>query len=190
MSNMKYFYDLKLLKKKSDPEIGISFTATRGNIDELPKLIRLCPELGVSVVKVSIARIFHHSLIGDLLLAHREYAFKVLDEAKKIANDIGIIINWPDLANPPDVCLQPFQSLFIKWNGHARVCCASAFFTPEPLSIYVGNINETPCDELWNSPNAVAAREGMLDKNKIHPVCKECAFINFNINAYDKCGIT
>lgn len=64
----------------------------------------------------------------------------------------------PD-STPPDgfLCRSPFEYVHIQANGDVYPCCPSKF------GKIIGNVNTMSLREAWNSPEANAVRESILD---------------------------
>lgn len=61
-------------------------------------------------------------------------------------------------------CLDAWCMAFVQVDGAVRLCCYSG---------PVGNLTEKPLDEVLNSPQAIAYREGLLTGNPL-PICANC----------------
>ena len=73
---------------------------------------------------------------------------------------------------PEFVCAQPFQRLFIMWDGVATPCC-----TDENRYYKMGDVNKESVHSVWHGPKARALRDAHLDrKYKEIDICAKCYF--------------
>ena len=71
-------------------------------------------------------------------------------------------------------CSQPFNSLYINWNGDVPLCSLSSQQVGEP-GLIIGNVSHTSLTEIWNGKTMRQYREGHLTKNPEQmPICKGC----------------
>jgi radical SAM protein with 4Fe4S-binding SPASM domain len=72
--------------------------------------------------------------------------------------------------NPDFVCAQPFQRMFIMWDGTCTPCC------PDVARKYVtGNVNNLTVKEIWEGPQYQKMREAQTSGNYFNiDICKEC----------------
>lgn len=68
-------------------------------------------------------------------------------------------------------CSKPWDHFEIHPNGDTFLCC------PKWLPTVVGNCQRQDVDSVWNSPQAVAVRQGILDGSFRHCVQQECPVI-------------
>jgi radical SAM protein with 4Fe4S-binding SPASM domain len=76
--------------------------------------------------------------------------------------------NYP--YNPDFVCAQPFQRMFIMWDGVCTPCC------PDVGRKYVtGNANNSTVKEIWNGPSYQRMRDVQISGRYFEiDICKEC----------------
>ncbi|MBZ5557414.1 MAG: SPASM domain-containing protein, partial [Acidobacteriia bacterium] len=69
-------------------------------------------------------------------------------------------------------CTKPWQRMIVRYDGTLLPCC-----TFHGAHLPMGNVFETPIDQIWSSPRMRDLRamhsRGEFYKN---PVCKACAF--------------
>ena len=158
------------------PRLSASLTLTRRNLHSVPALVELAAKVGLERVGIAFARIFTPGQQADSLLLTADRlaeAMDVLHRAHHWGMQHGVAVELPSLAAQ---CRQPFRSLFVKWDGEARLCCASAIVTAQPIYIRVGNVLHTPLDTLWNAPLAQEVRAGLLPGGTPHAICGQCPF--------------
>lgn len=180
--NLGMVRDLRVQSGRTKPTLTASFTASTLNIDQLPQLVHFCAESGIENLTVSIARVFGAGQ-QDLSLftseARLRKAQKVFEEALEISRSVGISLVIPPYL-PADMvgCRQPFNTMFVKWNGEVRLCCASAIVSQVPMYIVAGNLLEQTVQELWNNNYSQKVRLGLLEQRShlLNPICRACPF--------------
>jgi len=72
--------------------------------------------------------------------------------------------------NPEFVCSQPFQRLFVMWDGVCTPCC-----TDDNRSFVTGNARETPLREIWDGSIYQRLREKHINgRYKDIDICSRC----------------
>jgi radical SAM protein with 4Fe4S-binding SPASM domain len=67
-------------------------------------------------------------------------------------------------------CAAIFMTPVIQWNGDVTTCCHDP-----KIELKIGNINETPLDELWNSPEMTKRRIMQINGDFSYPSkCLNC----------------
>lgn len=66
-------------------------------------------------------------------------------------------------------CAKPFREISVRWDGSIAVCCND--WRGEYV---VGNVNQTPIDELWQSERFMAARRRLLIGQRDMRPCHGC----------------
>jgi len=168
------------------PEVMFRFTATLRNIRELPDLVRLAYSHGVARITVTVARIFDDSQIEECLLHDVAGASAVFGESRAVAEGCGVRLLVPDFEHRG--CTQPFNTLFVKWDGNVAACCASAFNTRPPLQIQLGNLRDTTLDGMWNGDRVRTVRAGLLGNVELDPICARCAYHELSLANLIKTG--
>jgi radical SAM protein with 4Fe4S-binding SPASM domain len=101
VSNLSLLDRIKQKRRVSHPRVRFNFVMMRSNIEELPALIKLARELGVSQVTAQHAVIYEGCLPEqESLFHHQELANCTLLKARRIATRSGILLNTPPLFDP------------------------------------------------------------------------------------------
>jgi MoaA/NifB/PqqE/SkfB family radical SAM enzyme len=66
-------------------------------------------------------------------------------------------------------CAKPFREMSVRWNGNVAMCC-----NDWPGVYKIGNILETPAEELWQGAGFMAARRALLHGRRDLAPCKGC----------------
>jgi MoaA/NifB/PqqE/SkfB family radical SAM enzyme len=64
------------------------------------------------------------------------------------------------------LCLDPFVSAIVTWDGSVVPCCAESSWA-------VGNLSRVPFSEIWNHGEHFQVRRGLLE-GRLHPMCEPC----------------
>jgi radical SAM protein with 4Fe4S-binding SPASM domain len=148
------------------PRLSLWLTTVRDNLPELPDLVRLAHQMGVS--EVYVQRLVYH---GDGLAQEEQSVFrtmraaeeKLLAEAETVAADRGILFRASGATTPRDSlqsddgdqrpwshCRRPSSLMYISANGNVLPCCFSPFTTHDYEGLILGNAFERPLSEIWN----------------------------------------
>jgi radical SAM protein with 4Fe4S-binding SPASM domain len=178
--NLGMVRNFKAQSGRTAPKLIASFTASAVNIDQLPQLVHFCAEHGIEHLGVSIARVFGAGqkvlslLTSDARILNAQ---KIFEKALEISRSVGVSLGIPSYL-PADrlACRQPFNTLFVKWNGEVRLCCASAIVSQSPMYIVAGNLFEQTVQEIWNNSYSQKVRLGLLKQSKqlLNPICRSC----------------
>jgi len=180
--NLSMVRELRVQSGLTKPTLMVSFTASAVNIDQLPQLVHFCAENGIESLVVSFARVFGSGQQDLSLFTSDERlrkAQKIFEESLEISRSVGVSLVIPPYLPADRVgCRQPFNTMFVKWNGEVRLCCASAIVSQSPMYIVAGNLFEQAVHELWNNTYAQKVRLGLLTQNAqlLNPICRFCPF--------------
>lgn len=73
-------------------------------------------------------------------------------------------------------CILPWRQLSIGFDGTVAICCRDLDFS-DPI----GNVQDTPIEEIWNSEKMVRYREYLTTERKSElSTCKDCGTIRTN----------
>lgn len=186
LRNIDYLVEQKRRRSLSKPVIHINFTASQENVEQLPGLVNLIADHSITDMSVALAKVFDSSLLGESLFHDSGKAMRIFDETRAIGERRGVNILFPPIGTKKEVCLQPFISIFVKWNGDVRLCCSTAIVADPPLYIQVGNVFETSLDDLWNGETAVSCRAGFYDHRKINPICSKCPVMEYSMGNFTR----
>jgi len=178
------------------PNISIWCVATRENMQELPDLLRLATDLGVSEVYVQRMVYFARQPDQQYGMACNEIAIfgkednvevKIIDECTRFSSELGIRflasggrdpINSLAAArladfSPWQACMRPWTTAYITANGNCLSCCISPFATDDYQNLILGNLFVRPFNEIWNELLYRKLRTDLLSE---HPnqACASC----------------
>jgi radical SAM protein with 4Fe4S-binding SPASM domain len=155
----------------------------RRNVEEFPQFVRLAHELGADEVNASHLIVMRKEQNDESLLFHKELCNRVLEEARSVANEVGIRLSQPPpyvlepVAPAPEqatpgrkgervTCPYLWQQSYISVDGTVMPCC-------HPQQPVVGNLREKSFREIWNGPLYQEMR-ARLDTADPYPCCKNC----------------
>lgn len=182
--------------KTATPRVSIWCVATHENLQELPDLLHLAANLGVSEVYMQRLVYFASETEKQFGMARDELAIfgkdqseedRIIEKCTKLSGDLGIKflasggrdpINSLAAARPSDfapwqACMRPWTTAYITANGNCLPCCISPFATDDYQSLILGNLFEHPFSEIWNEPEYQKFRVDLLSEHP-HKACASC----------------
>ena len=171
------------------PEIGVSFVAMRRNIDDLPILIRMAYQLGVSHFMITNAFPYTEEMCQEMLYTRAVDGFDSTPspwapridlpriDLNSVSRDALIQtlryrtnIRWNGVTLGQDRGRCPFierGSSVIGWDGNVSPCLALMHSYPTYLNGYdrkvrrhiLGNLADQGLNSIWESPEYVAFRK-------------------------------
>ena len=193
--------ETKARLEAGNPYISIWCVATRDNLDELPEVIRLAANIGVSEVYLQRMVYFSHEpekqrgmatndfaiFGGNAMEADIRFQEQVISECEGLSEALGIRFrasgardprNSLAAARPADfapwrACMRPWTTAYVTANGNCLPCCISPFATYDYDSLIMGNLLEQPFTEIWNNPLYKKWRADLLSTSP-HKACAGC----------------
>ena len=174
------------------PRMSINFVATATNLHELPLLIGLAGERGVSDISVKPLVTYAHK--PELEAFRRVYIPQtddtILDQARTEAAHKGVVLDLslylatgaparvevseggqpPGAPAPRPRCFQPWKTAYVTWKGDIKTCC----FAVSPI---LGNLAQDHLLEIWNGQGYKDLRRGIA-KGIYPPDCDHCGQFN------------
>lgn len=168
----------------NSPRLAIAFLGMRRNIDELPDIVEFAAKHKIAGIQVIHPVIYSDKLINDSLFLHKKLALHYFELAEKRAEELKIGLSLPPLEEKEELCLQPFNSLWISWNGDVRPCCAST--AHEKKSIIIGNVKNSSLKKLWNNEKMRKLRLGLLGLAPLSEHCKNCPVRKTAVESFNR----
>jgi MoaA/NifB/PqqE/SkfB family radical SAM enzyme len=201
VSGLAGLVETKARLKSENPDISIWCVATRDNLEELPELVRLAAEVGVSEVYLQRMVYFAHEpaeqrgmAVKDLAIfgangSHDDVGFQqqVISECERLSAALGVrfrasgardprnslaAARLPNFA-PWQACMRPWTTAYVTANGNCLPCCISPFATYDYNSLIMGNLLEQSFAEIWNNPLYQKWRADLLSMSP-HKACAGC----------------
>lgn len=177
---------IKELKSKystASPYIRFVFVAMKDNIRELPTLIEVANNLGVSEIKVEYLVAHSPEMIQQSLFYNKELLefFKI---AENRAREFKIVLKLPPLIGEDESgnsfhkeCTSPFDTFFLSSNNGVRACMIS--------NEIFGNINTDTPESIWRGEKMNSFRQRVNTQNPPYD-CKFCwQASHLNVNRKD-----
>lgn len=159
IENVKAIEEERILQKKRC-ELRFSFTAFQENITELCELLRLAKELKADRVCVTHITPMSPDQRYQSLIFHRALSNQCLEEARELADEIGLTLDLPPLFPLGDMtgtggptndlypwltkkCFHPWTTVSLNEKGDVTPCCIS--------NTVMGNLGEQSLGEIWGS---------------------------------------
>ena len=193
IENIKTLKAFKEEHRSRVPSLAFEFVAMRSNIEELPDLVRLAADLKITNILVIHVTAHNKEMAEREQLRQPQYESitrQMFDQALCEAKQLGVMLILPDHYNPYTkkfsdkkeiddtkkmlatclqndtmVCLEAWQTFYVKFNGKVMPCV----ITNRPM----GDLNEQTALEIWNGPLYQKFRERQRSKTK-PPECQIC----------------
>jgi len=182
IKQIKKLQKIKKKKGKQKPSIHFGFVGMKSNIHELPGLVKLAGELGIENVILQGMGEFDDTMGESLAFHHREIGKEIYQEALQLGKHLGVAVSLfpPDqfdeetirVTPPREIindslkmeipkgyrkdCDVPWKEAVITTTGDVLTCCAAS----KPI----GNILQTPFEEIWLSPDYREFRKKVISK--------------------------
>lgn len=172
--------EIKRQRGMTDPYLRFIFVMMRDNIKELPMLVALAKQYGVSEIKAEYLVAHSREMIEQSLFFHRDL-LSIIDEAADAARTTGVKLSLPPAIGKDDSgdrthreCTTPFDTLFLSSNGDIRACMIS--------NELFGNIMNESAAAIWEGDrmNAYRARMNSADPPKDCLTCWQASHLNVN----------
>lgn len=176
---------LNLIKRKFNtnlPKLGIEFVAMKINIAELSEIVDLAYKLKITTINVAHVVVHSKQLLEQNLFIHYDKYKEHFNNSYYKAKKLGIQLNLPPQPGTVNFCSQPFESLYINWNGDVRPCCISTI--TEENSLIIGNVKELSLEELWNNSEICKLRLALLTGSNLPEFCKNCAIRVYSLASH------
>jgi radical SAM protein with 4Fe4S-binding SPASM domain len=139
------------------PRIDLQFIVMRHNEHEIPEIRRLASEWGVDQLRIKTVN------AGD-------------DESRHLIPTTRLYSRYNEDKVTPSAwhpfCTMPWDHTVVNVDGSVTPCC---YLRPDMGEQYVmGNVFETPFQEIWRGERYQALRAAMLDDRSKMPVCGTC----------------
>lgn len=178
--------ELNRLKEEmgvSTPQVNVYYILMKDNLHQLLEMVDVAAGIGAEMLVVTHLMVYSTDLDEQSVLHIKEEAEPVFREAEKRARDKGLLLSLPSLLTNVIDCMQPFELLFINWDGKVRACCSAAFIS-DKFSFPIGDLNTEELGSIWNNDNMIGIRKGLLGKGKMAPECAQCGFRKKDIEGH------
>ena len=176
VENLRYLHQVKKRMGWRFPRIHISFVAMKRNIRELPALVELAAETGVSAIQISHLVVYEDDYVSESLLHTPELADEFFAKAAKAARQKEILLDLPTALEPGGCrgdrgkgklpnCYSPWRFPYVTFQGDVLACC----YAP---SLVMGNLGKDSFYRIWRGEKFEALRKRV--NVKPNGVCLQC----------------
>jgi MoaA/NifB/PqqE/SkfB family radical SAM enzyme len=190
---VKRFTRLQRELNAPKPRVSLWLTGLRETVDQLPDFVRLAQEVGVTEVYLQ-RLVFFDDPMSDKSLARAESALfehttdreeALIREAERVAAELGVMFSASGAVDPGEsirmqqsdapwsLCRRPWSLMYITANGRVLPCCIAPFSMKGYGSFTLGEATQSTLREIWNGPEYVRFREGLLTSAP-PPACSNC----------------
>ncbi|MGE0599971.1 MAG: radical SAM/SPASM domain-containing protein [Dehalococcoidia bacterium] len=169
------------------PRSSLWMTGLKSNIRELPDLVRIAAEAGISEVYIQRLVYSERNLAreDEALYGHMGEAEKAgLAEAERVAVELGVTLRGsseampaeqaPDFAERPwSACRRPTSLMYITANGNVLPCCIAPFTDAPYGSLILGNTGRMSLEEIWNG-NQYEEWRSRMQSDEPPAACRGC----------------
>ena len=173
LANIKQIVEATQGRKK--PDLAIWFLSNQSNITELPKMVPLVKELGISSLHTQGVHYWGHpdwhegAQEANTIPELRD----VLRQTKELAQQSEISFQWvnfPDEATSRS-CKWPWKGAYLTADGYVTPCCENG---SDPKRISFGNVFTQPFSEIWNSNVYQQFRKELRAQDSRPTICADC----------------
>lgn len=189
IQNIRLINSIKAEMGVHHPDLRFNFALQKYNVHELPRLVNLACEMGVSTIYVQDLNYF--SVEDDkpkLCGIDKKTLRKVLNDSERLAKNCGIktnIANWRrnferfyNKMLPKDQyvpnnnkCNFPWFSIFIDVEGNVKPCPVFVFAQKGEI---LGNCMKESFASIWNNDRYQRIRNEFKDNIRRNDICKYC----------------
>lgn len=156
------------------PHVNFVFTAMKRNIDQLPDMIRLASEIGVTEVKAVYLTSFSEKMDREALYKERDRVKTIFEKTIELAKANNIMIKLPYVQGEDPAgtmvhreCFFPYRDLFIGSDGFVRPCVSTsdALFDIRQYKDF---------SEIWNHDSLQNYRKQVNNIENMPDGCRRC----------------
>jgi MoaA/NifB/PqqE/SkfB family radical SAM enzyme len=193
IANLKGLSQVQRELQVDYPRVSLWMMGMKGNIHELPDLVRLAAQLGIP--DVYLQRLVYHAHESHspeatnadraIFSTHNADIDRIIDEAESVARTlkVGLHASGATTAKqsiqksrertPWLQCVRPWTTAYVTVNGNALPCCISPFATLNYQSLILGNVFDQTFGEIWNAGRYQEWRRRVLGEQP-HEACAGC----------------
>ncbi|MCC2111267.1 MAG: radical SAM protein [Hyphomicrobiales bacterium] len=169
IGNMRALIDKRRARGRKWPKVAMRFVMMRSNVEELPGLIALAAETGVSFVEGRYLNVANEIDMDESLFRHPELAERVFGAAREAARKHGIGLSLPPLPGRDrdgHRCIKPWEMCQIDIDGSIRFCYKS-------WRQRLGRFDDG-FKAIWSGPHYRRLRATMDTDEPYFPYCRHC----------------
>lgn len=150
---------LKKQMRSITPHVVFQFLVVKQNEHQIPEVYKLAKQIGVNEVALKTAQVYDFENGSPFIPDNERYSRykKNHDGTWQIKN---ALLNH---------CWKMWHSCVITWDGRVVPCCFD-----KDAHFVLGNITETPFEEIWKGEAYRSFRNSLLTARKEIEICKNC----------------
>jgi hypothetical protein len=167
------------------PMVQLNVVVQWPNLAELPALVQLAADEGVAGIHAFHLKEYGEGVAGRCVLDDPARARPHFEAARALGARLGVFLSLPPLDPAEVVCRQPWEHLFVRWDGSVRGCC-SGLFEPADHGLVAGALRGTRAaarldalelPALWQAPVLAQYRAAVGEGvGELPQPCRACAF--------------
>lgn len=164
ITNARALSDTRRRLGATTPKVSLWMTGLKSNIRELPDLVRIAAEAGVSEVYIQRLVFSERNLAREdeaLYGQMGDAEIEGLRTAERLALELGVTLRGSSEALPAETapsfaerpwsaCRRPTSLMYITANGNVLPCCIAPFTNAPYGSLILGNTGRMSLEEIWN----------------------------------------
>ena len=151
---------MELRKRSGQVQVHFMFVMTTLNAEKLPDFVRWAKELGADKVLAGYFYIYEAAQKYLSLYFKQELANRAIDEARKVADELGLEISLPhkfrtqpEAQKAPARCSEPWHQVMVSPDGSILPCDLYGSFRE--------SLAEKSFEDIWNGPTYRAIRRDL-----------------------------
>ena len=192
LTNVRRFRALQAREGAASPRVSLWLTGLKETLAELPALVRLAADMGVSEVYLQRLVFFDadpvglarpdQTLFGRLETGEAATLAEAEAEARRLgvtfsasgaASEPGMSLTQTTRDNPWSLCGRPWTLMYFTANGRALPCCIAPFAQHGYENYTLGDAAEESLDAIWNGARYQAFRAA-LQSGRPPRACSSC----------------
>jgi radical SAM protein with 4Fe4S-binding SPASM domain len=188
VTNLKQFVIRKVERGVMHPALSLWMVAMRSNVAELPALVDLAAEIGIT--EVYFQRLVYNGLgvaqSAESLHGETEgNVAAIVQEAVRRGETRGVALRASgattpleslqptDQPRPWSRCRRPWDTTYVTAHGKVLPCCIAPFAHQDFQSLVLGDLNRQSLEDVWRGERYQEFRR-RHQTDEPHPCCRTC----------------
>jgi radical SAM protein with 4Fe4S-binding SPASM domain len=174
IQNIQGLMKLKKERNVQFPEVALSYTFYRRNLEEFLQYLELAHSLGIEKVTGDYLIVYREELVQESLFFDQERTNKMFKVFRQKAKELNLELNIPpafDEAQKDEKsgtlipCYEPWEFVYFRSDGMIQPCCVN--------DKTLGDINTQSFKDVWNGEQYQKFRK-MVNSSRKDPNCAQC----------------
>jgi len=168
VTNLQALKALQNESHKSTLAVSLWYLGTQDNIAELPQFVQLAADIKIAEVYLQRLVYFQDHAGYGVAVAQKSLQeteprlLELIHESQMLADRLGVRFNSSGLCRPVESlkvesreerpwhkCFRYHQLMYVTAWGNVLPCCIAPFATVDYTSLIMGNVFESPLEEIW-----------------------------------------